>query len=273
MSGKSEFVSAFGTAFEVFKSIVEEIQDLGGDDADIRKLLADRDASRRMAKALICERFPSQEPGPWHKRTSLVPTLEAAVQVLVRLAEDVAVEGGRDLDLHAVQKPFSATERRRMAKALVGDRSEVLPEIYPFTPRADVDRAIPDGRYDYYDKGINSRDFPPPAVLPATLEAVLVKMNHETVEELVAELGRLGFRPGTLHELLAFGASYPDHYRSKRVVALGTVRRGTSEYHKDAYPIIEDHFSWSRATKRCLDLHPPLQDRDYHRTLYLAIRP
>jgi len=50
---KSEFVSAFGTSFEIFKRIADEVMAQGGSDDDLRKALADDTIVRDVARLLL----------------------------------------------------------------------------------------------------------------------------------------------------------------------------------------------------------------------------
>ncbi len=49
---KSDFVSALGVAFEIFKAIAEEVYALGGTDNDIRRILKERTLCQQIAKLL-----------------------------------------------------------------------------------------------------------------------------------------------------------------------------------------------------------------------------
>ncbi|MBN1325965.1 hypothetical protein JW977_03215 [Candidatus Falkowbacteria bacterium] len=53
---KSEFLSAFGTVFEIWKRIVEAVRELGGDDEDMRHLLTDSMLVKEIAKLIIVGR-------------------------------------------------------------------------------------------------------------------------------------------------------------------------------------------------------------------------
>lgn len=50
---KSEFVSALGTAFEIFKAIAQEVYTLGGSDGDMRRILKERALCQQIAKLLV----------------------------------------------------------------------------------------------------------------------------------------------------------------------------------------------------------------------------
>lgn len=50
---KKEFVSSFGTSFEIFKALAEEVYSSGGDDSDLRYILKYRELRRGLAKQIL----------------------------------------------------------------------------------------------------------------------------------------------------------------------------------------------------------------------------
>jgi len=50
---KSEFLSAFGIAFQVFKALTDEVLNLGGSDQDIRRIETDSQLRRKIAELVI----------------------------------------------------------------------------------------------------------------------------------------------------------------------------------------------------------------------------
>jgi hypothetical protein len=50
---KSKFLSAFGTAYEIFKKIADAVMSLGGNDEDIRRLLTDSDLAKKVAEVIM----------------------------------------------------------------------------------------------------------------------------------------------------------------------------------------------------------------------------
>lgn len=80
-----------------------------------------------------------------------------------------------------------------------------------------------DGRYDYVNSEITNSNFPTSAVGSQNLYVDVMAFNRRiNSEEVVEELDRLGFRPATIHELLTFGAQYPDFQDDYNLVALGS---------------------------------------------------
>lgn len=50
---KSEFLSSFGTAFEVFKAMSDAVLAMGGDDNDLRRLLSDSSLGKQVAEVIM----------------------------------------------------------------------------------------------------------------------------------------------------------------------------------------------------------------------------
>lgn len=57
---KNPFVSAFGTAFAIFKALADEVLALGGSDDDLRRILTDATLREEIAKALVGKNQPEQ---------------------------------------------------------------------------------------------------------------------------------------------------------------------------------------------------------------------
>lgn len=50
---KSEFLSAFGTVFQIFKTVSDEVLNLGGNDEDIRQILTNKGLAQELAKLIV----------------------------------------------------------------------------------------------------------------------------------------------------------------------------------------------------------------------------
>jgi len=89
-----------------------------------------------------------------------------------------------------------------------------------------LDRMIADGKYDWKNSDINSKNFPIEcnSKVEVNVELVRFKRLMES-DNFVHELDKQGLRPATLPELLAFGATYPEKQRELPIVALGSVWR------------------------------------------------
>lgn len=79
MKKKSPFLSAFGTAFQIFKSLTDAVLDIGGEDDDVRRILIDADLRRDLAARIVASR---NRPNP---ETSV---LDAALEQIEKREEE-----------------------------------------------------------------------------------------------------------------------------------------------------------------------------------------
>lgn len=86
---------------------------------------------------------------------------------------------------------------------------------------------ITSGNYDSKNSDITEENFP--GKRNKGTEEVRLELIHLnrviSSKKALSEFDRMGFRAGTLPELLAFGAKYPDEQRKYPVVGLGSVSR------------------------------------------------
>jgi hypothetical protein len=97
---------------------------------------------------------------------------------------------------------------------------------YPLS--VDYERSVEDavklGRYDWANPDITSKNFPTKRTGTAEIVVELIHFNRVvSTDEALRKLGRMGYRPADLHELLAFGEKYPEVQREFPVVALASV--------------------------------------------------
>jgi hypothetical protein len=86
-----------------------------------------------------------------------------------------------------------------------------------------VEQMKSDGQYDWSNDNINGENFPITGEEVVETKLELVHLNKvASTKEVEAYLEENGFRPATLEELLAFGATFPDVQREYPVVALGS---------------------------------------------------
>jgi hypothetical protein len=89
-----------------------------------------------------------------------------------------------------------------------------------------VEEAIMLGKYDWVSGDITHQDFPHDQNRgKMVMDIVLHHLDRCTKSsgEVIVELDRLGMRPATLMELLAFGAVNPELQQQFPIIALGTV--------------------------------------------------
>lgn len=89
------------------------------------------------------------------------------------------------------------------------------------------------GKYDWVNSDITEKNFP--ATREEGTEEVAFELVHFnrviSSDGALAEMYKVGLRPATLEELLAFGAKYPEEQRKYPVVALGSVWRHLNDRH------------------------------------------
>jgi hypothetical protein len=79
------------------------------------------------------------------------------------------------------------------------------------------------GRYDWTNQDITAEHFPTEGKGTVEVELQYVHLNRSaTTAQVLAEMEKLGLRPATLPELLAFGAANPEEQRKYWIVALGS---------------------------------------------------
>lgn len=92
----------------------------------------------------------------------------------------------------------------------------------------DIEYAIEIGDYSSVNELIDSAHFPVKPPEDHTVAVELFRFYRWIKSEAVLEeLGKAGYRPARLEELLALGAAYPDLQREFPIVALGsTIKQG-----------------------------------------------
>lgn len=92
------------------------------------------------------------------------------------------------------------------------------------------------GSYGSVNEEITAANFPFEGTGKVETEIRLIHFNKwMTTQHVLAELEKLGLRPATLVELLAFGAKYPEQ-REYPIVALGSRAR----YYDVLVPVLDE---------------------------------
>mgnify|MGYP001566810542 CR=1 FL=1 len=159
--------------------------------------------------------------------SAIVSGMGVGMAILTSLMEKAKKRGLSEESIHRLATPQGDALLDKMvavlteATAAVGNAFRVLVN---YDLRADA--AIGEGKYDYANDNITEKNFPTTRKGTAKLDIVLVHLNRDiSSEDAIKELDKLGLRPAELHELLAFGAKYPDEQRKYPIVALGSVWR------------------------------------------------
>ena len=122
--------------------------------------------------------------------------------------------------------PFDPTQLQRHLQAAIEGRFSRFSVLYPVIViyGASVEEMVKLGQYGWSNEDITSNNFP--TNREGTIDVVVELIHfglHAVTDEALRELDGMGYRPAELHELLAFGAKYPDIQREFPVVALGSV--------------------------------------------------
>lgn len=88
--------------------------------------------------------------------------------------------------------------------------------------RKSIDKMVRDGKYDWVNRDINSKNFSVEKSLPKKIVVQLVPLVDLDSQEIIKMFNKKGWRPMNLFELLSFGVQFPEIQRENRIVALGT---------------------------------------------------
>ena len=157
--------------------------------------------------------------------------------------------GVPDEDIHRL-----AAETRE-GKALISRIVDIFAEASQkskdvFRVLVDYCRSLEDmiaaGKYDSVNSDINTEHFP---IAKHGREDIAIELVHIdrniSSDDALREMDKMGFRPATLPELLAFGEKYPDVQCQFPIVALGSVWRNLHGYRR--VPVL-----WSDSRERFL---------------------
>lgn len=90
-----------------------------------------------------------------------------------------------------------------------------------------IDQMIADGNYDWKDKNITAKNFPVSQEMIGKKVEVSAKLFYFNCdlfsEKAIPEIGKAGYRPATLMELLVLGSSFPWLQRQFPIIAPGSI--------------------------------------------------
>ena len=151
---------------------------------------------------------------------SLGNFVELECAVLKALPRDI------DPDVAANWARNGESLTRVLREALMPPEQRNATTTYPVSVNYDttVEEMVRLGHYDWSNSDVTSKHFPTKRTGTADLVIELVHVNRDiSTKDAQKELDRMGFRPAELHELLAFGAKYPEVQREFPILALGSV--------------------------------------------------
>lgn len=167
--------------------------------------------------------------------------------IMTDLSSAMREEGGTDEDFYRLATPDGRLTIREMAKLAV--RKPIIVD-YPVTIDfgQTLEQMIAAGRYDRKNGDITAKHFPLTGTGQVAVNLELIHFNRViNTDDALKEIDARGYRPATIAELLALGASQPELQRQFPIVALGSVWRSL-DGSRDVAFLYED------ASLRYLDL-------------------
>lgn len=150
------------------------------------------------------------------------------------IVENVKKRGLGDDVIHQVARPEGDAPLEKFVDLIAeqnGNTSTPFPVSIDYGRR--LERMIEDGRYDWKNSDINSKNFPVKGKGRGKVEVKIELVHFNKAmdsDEILKELDKQGLRPATLPELLAFGTQYPEKQREFLIVALSSVWRSRKGY-------------------------------------------
>lgn len=158
------------------------------------------------------------------QKSEFVSAVGTAFEMIKLIAEEVYAFNGSDNDLRRILK--EPRLRQDIAKLLVSGDGVVYPVEIMANSIAEL---VGRGNYEWYCRDINDRNFR----VDPDHKAEIVLKNFPwmmTTKGVQGEMLKLGLRPATMCELLAFGAKYPDIQRQFPILALGSLWKSPTGY-------------------------------------------
>jgi hypothetical protein len=113
------------------------------------------------------------------------------------------------------------------------------------------------GKYDWVTSHITEERFPIDVLADYSAEYKLFHFNRPIFsEDVIKEMEKEDFQPGTLAELLVLGETRPELQRQFPIVALGSVCLTSTGFHD--VPILESFGQWRKLRLGCFEIkwHP-----------------
>lgn len=157
--------------------------------------------------------------------SAIVSGMGVGMAILTSLMDKAKKRGLSEESIHRLATPQGDALLDKMITVLA-EATATVGNIFRVLVNYDlrVDAAIRTGKYDWVNDNITENNFPTNRKGTTELDIVLVHLDRNvSSEDAIKELDKRGLRPAELHELLSFGAKYPDEQRKYPVVALGSV--------------------------------------------------
>ncbi len=125
----------------------------------------------------------------------------------------------------SVSQVIELIEKSNVQIKKVVDTANEITLIVDYTKT--IDQAIDDGNYDWENYKITAKNFPVSPEMIGKKVEVTTKLFHFNYQisskDAISEMGKNGYRPANLRELLALGFIFPELQRQFPIVALGSI--------------------------------------------------
>lgn len=163
--------------------------------------------------------------------SALVSALGVLMTIVTGLVTAVRKLGGTDEQIYKLATPEGAELLEKIAQLIVSPVVQTQKAVEGLfhliiDHSQTLQQMIAAGKYDYINGDITAERFPVTGEGTVELDAELIHIGrYVTNAEAEAELDRRGYRPATMAEQLAFGATFPEEQRKYPIVALAAFWR------------------------------------------------
>jgi len=164
--------------------------------------------------------------------STIISGMGVALALVEGLVKRVRRAGGSDEDIHRMVTDEGSTTMDQIAALIVGQREvavvAILPPVCPtYSLTIDHDQTLAQmvaaAGYDAVNSDITAGHFSVKGEGKCEVEVTLFHFDQVmTSKEVIAELDRVGYRPGKIEELLVLGVEQPEVQRQFPVIALGS---------------------------------------------------
>lgn len=173
------------------------------------------------------------------QKSDILSGMGSGYEIVKTIIDEVKNRGGSDDDVRKILS--DRTLQIRIGDLIMGtDQQDTTPRstIYPVEiDYSDTfEQRLAAGRYDWKNSDITEKHFPVKGEGQIQVDLELAHYGKSlSTEAILAAIEAQGYRPATIEELLAFGATYPEFQREFPIVALDSVWQHRSGLRGVAY--------------------------------------
>jgi hypothetical protein len=157
-------------------------------------------------------------------KSEFVSGTAISFEIVKKIADKVWALGGNDVAIRRIITDAALQEA--IAKLIVGNQTKCTDFTFPVVVDygRSLDAMITEGRYAFVSGDVNGVNFPFTGSGKVEVSVTLVHLNRMICSDVaLSDIASRGFRPATILELLALGATYPELQQQYPIVALGSV--------------------------------------------------